>query len=60
MTATRWIVRQDHMKNQRLVFTNAEDFNRWMKHQAELAEMFPNHTFEFTVETEEYRIGPEV
>lgn len=58
MTAIRWIVTTH--TNQRLVFTDADSFNIWLRHQAEIQEMFPGHSFEFTVETEEYRIGTEV
>jgi len=59
MTATRYIVRLSHVPD-RLVFSDADGFNLWLKHQSEIAEMFPEHKVEFTVETEEYQVGPEV
>ncbi len=59
MIGRRWLVRFAHLPKP-LVFTDADYFNIWLRDQAAVAEMFPDHSVEFTVETEEYQVGTEV
>jgi hypothetical protein len=58
MTGKRYLVQLPHPPS-RLVFSDADGFNIWLRNQSEIAEMFPNHKVEFTVETEEYQLGNE-